>query len=252
MYDDENSRTRVSQLLTSSPFQRRPRPQISPDVDNDLLFIKSKFPLLADLSDNFIRMTPLTELLKMQSTMLKMTEMDRSKDVEDKLSANKAAMDLTYSIVREGRDNRSTELHPARYLAGAGVSATRTWLNARKTIGLQGFPPIGNYDMASMGLAGVVTSKGWGEIHNPASTKISIKLFNLNNCSTKLKAGGSGSETEISDIGEFRLALRTLRTAMHFIHPWNMTIEAIESFFISNNYCVAETSNLERRAQILT
>jgi hypothetical protein len=43
-------------------------------------------------------------------------------------------------------------------------------------------PPIGNYDMGALGLAGYVSARGWAEIHNPASTKLSIKLFNINNC----------------------------------------------------------------------
>ncbi len=35
--------------------------------------------------------------------------------------------------------------------------------------------------MTAIGLGGFVTARGWLEIGNPASTKISLKLFNINN-----------------------------------------------------------------------
>jgi hypothetical protein len=41
-------------------------------------------------------------------------------------------------------------------LPGAGCSAAKTWLRAREVLGLTGAPPLGNYDMAAVGLGGLI------------------------------------------------------------------------------------------------
>jgi hypothetical protein len=48
-------------------------------------------------------------------------------------------------------------------------------------IGLTGHPPLSNYDLTAVGNGRFVTRKGWIELGNPASVKISLKLFNINN-----------------------------------------------------------------------
>ncbi len=47
-------------------------------------------------------------------------------------------------------------------------------------------PPLGNYDMAAVGLGGFVSPRSWVELANPASTRLSLRLFNINNCSRKI------------------------------------------------------------------
>jgi hypothetical protein len=39
--------------------------------------------------------------------------------------------------------------------------------------------------MAAIGLGGCVTDKGWVELVNLASTRLSVKLFNVMNCNTR-------------------------------------------------------------------
>ncbi len=161
---------------------------------HDLQILKDKFPFLAMFSDTFLANTPIADLLKMGTTEMKMSEIDRNKDSDDKLSTNKMALASTFTTVVSGRDNRWNELHSARYLAGAGVSATKMWVNARKFVGLRGYPPIGNYDMSSIGLAGLVTAKGWSELHDPSSTKLKLKMFNINKVT-----GNKNVEDEFSE-----------------------------------------------------
>ncbi len=60
------------------------------------------------------------------------------------------------------------------------------WLAAREIIGLTGYPPISTYDMGAVGLAGYVLAEGWVHITNPASPKLSVKMFNISNMTTRL------------------------------------------------------------------
>jgi hypothetical protein len=196
-------------------------------------------------------------LLKIETTSIKIREMDRVRDADDKLSSNKMALASTTIDVKAGPDNRWTVLHPARFLPGAACSAAKLWLAAREAIGLTGPPPVGNYDLSAVGLGGCVTSKGWIELHNPSSSKLSIKMFSINNCTAKV-GRSSVAETpeaaadDLQDIGEFKLALRTLRTAASFVQPWNHSFSAIEGFMMQSQFCQADLAGVEKRASLLT
>jgi hypothetical protein len=225
-------------------------------TDSDLASLRKKFPFLADFSDQFVRSRPMESLLKIETTSMKIREMERTRDTDEKLSANKLALAQNVTNVKAGPDNRWTTLHPARFLPGAACSAAKQWLAAREAIGLAGHPPVGNYDMAAVGLAGFVTNKGWVELHNPASTKLALKMFSINSCSAK--AGrtnsteqGDQSSDEINELGELKLALRTLRTAASFVHPWNYSFQAIEGFMHQTQFCQTDLAGVEKRATLL-
>ncbi len=93
--------------------------------DSDLACLRRKFPCLADFSDQFVRSRPTETLLKIETTSLKIREMDRVRDANDKLSANKMALATNITNVEAGPDNRWTTLHPARYLPGAACTAAK-------------------------------------------------------------------------------------------------------------------------------
>jgi hypothetical protein len=97
--------------------------------------------------------------------------------------------------------------------------------------------PVGNYDLNSCGLAGYISARGWAEIHNPASTKISIKMFNINNCAARTSTKKQeDSEEDILEVSEFKLALRAMRSAMQFVMSWNMSVLALEGFFLPDQF----------------
>ncbi len=79
-------------------------------------------------------------LLKIETTSMKIRELERTRDTDDKLSANKLSLAQVTTQVTAGIDNRWTILHPARYLPGAACSAAKQWLAAREAIGLTGHP----------------------------------------------------------------------------------------------------------------
>jgi hypothetical protein len=58
----------------------------------DLAVLKGRFPHLADFSDSFLMSRTTDELLRIESTSMKLRDAERSRDVEDRLHANKTAL----------------------------------------------------------------------------------------------------------------------------------------------------------------
>ena len=170
--------------------------------------------------------------------------------------SNRVNLGLYSTDVKAGQDDRWAKLHESRFLAGAGCSATKLWLTAREVIGLSGHPPISTYDMQAVGLAGFVTARGWCEIANPSSPKLSVRMFNINNCAARASGGKSRADDDdmedFAEVGEFIVALRAMRSAMSFVMPWNLSVAALEGFLINTRFCRDEIGNLEKQASILT
>jgi hypothetical protein len=133
--------------------------------------------------------------MNLEKASMKRGQAEKFKDAEDKLTSNRQDLGLTATEVKAGIDDRWARLHDGRFLGGAGCSATTLWLTARERIELEGHPPISTYDMACMGLAGYITSRGWIELANPASTKLSIRLFNINNITTRQSSSRTSGDT---------------------------------------------------------
>jgi hypothetical protein len=140
--------------------------------DADIKVLRSKHVFLCDFSDEFICNTSIGDLMKIELTSMKARELERTKDADDKLALNKIALATTFTSVPAGSDNRWSCLHPGRFLGGAACSTAKLWLAAKDQMGSSFAPPVGNYDMGSVGLAGYVSSKGWAELANPASTSV--------------------------------------------------------------------------------
>lgn len=217
---------------------------------SDVAALRAKHVFLADFSDNFIRSTAIGDLMKIEMTSLKIKELERNKDVDDKLAANKTALSSTFTEVQAGRDNRSSVLHSARFLAGASCATTKQWLGAKAVLGDSNYPAVGSYDMGSVGLAGYVSAKGWAELHNLSSSKLSIKLFNINSFSTRQKKPDDDTE-ETLDMAEFKLAVRVMRTAFSMALPWNFSVLALEGFFYQNNFCAVDLANTDKKVWFL-
>ena len=222
----------------------------------DLATLKQRFPRLKEFSDEFLNARSMEELLKIESTSIKLKEAERRGDVEDRLALNKQNLESSVFSVPGGLDNRWTVLHSARFLGGAACSTKKLWIGARDQIDVNGHSPVANYDMGSVGLGGFVTNKGWVELANPGSTKIALKLFSINNVGSRSSAAkqnfsGVQELDEIGELDELKLALRTLRTAAQFVCPWNFSYLALENFLIQHRFFSAELSGTEKPASIL-
>jgi hypothetical protein len=78
---------------------------------------------------------------------------------------------------------------------------------AREKIPLHGTPPLGNYDMAAVALGGFVSSRGWVQLANPASTRLSLCHFNINCCvrraAGKITESNDSFFQDFTELGEF-------------------------------------------------
>jgi hypothetical protein len=223
----------------------------------DLEVLKLRFPRLKEFSDSFLRGRSMEELLKIESTSLKIRDAERRGEAEDRLANNKQNLEASAVFVEGSRDDRCGTLHKGRFLAGAACSSKKFWLAARAAIDVTGHEPVANYDLSSVGMGGFVTSKGWIELANPGSTKMALKLFNINNVGNKLPGSRTSAEPvqgddDIAELGEFKLALRTLRTAAQFVCPWNLSFLALENFLVQSEFCMTELSGTENPAGTLT
>jgi hypothetical protein len=235
----------------NSGYQARVEP--SAITDSDLVALRAKFPFLKEFSDGFIRANKPDCIMRMETANMKLKEAERAKDADDRLAHNRSNIGVI--SVDMGLDDRTNVLHDGRFLPGANCSAAKLWLAARERTPLHGAPPLGNYDMASIGLGGFVSSRGWVELANPASTRLSLRLFNINNCSKKSSSRKDDADSdlqEFTELGEFQLALRTMRAAAAFIMPWNYSFTALENFIINSKFCKSDLADVENKAQILT
>ena len=97
---------------------------------DDLHTLKQRFPRLREFSDEFLRNRSMEELLRIESTSLKMKDAERRGDAEDKLALNKQNLAANVVQVAGGPDDRWSTLHQGRFLGGAACSARKIWLMA--------------------------------------------------------------------------------------------------------------------------
>lgn len=220
-------------------------------ASSDIINLKKKFQFLNQYSDDFIRSSGPLMLIKAEAASRKLQEYDRGRRAEDKLMANRESLASTSYQVLAGTDNRLDNIHPSRFLPGAACPATKLWLKAREAIGSGGHVPLSTYDLGSLGLSGCVSPRGWVEIHNPASTSISIKMFALGNTERKGKHNDADF-CDMEDLSELKNAVRTLRAAMTSVHPWNRSVDALESFLIQSAFCSSDLASVSKQVAVLT
>ena len=247
LIQEEGDRTRAGFNMLLDPGRR-----VSSFEAMDLDGLRRRYPFLNDFSDAFIKSTPVEVLFKAELSARKLQDLEKSKKAEERLFANRNTLASSVFHVEAGTDNRLDRLHQARCMPGATCTAAKLWLHAREVMGEGGHVPLATYDMASIGLGGCVTPKGWVALHDPATPDISIKMFSMGNCSSKSKEARDSEFPEMEDLVEFKTALRVLRGAMVCVHPWNRSIDALESFLVQSNYCSADLSGVEKQVNILT
>ena len=223
--------------------------RISPE---DLKVMREKFSQLNDFSEQFLQSRTLEELLRIESTSLRIRDSEKARETEERLAQNKSNLASKFYDVPAGKDNRWSELHPARFLPGMACTATKQFKAAREVIGLTSPPAVACYDMTSIGMGGFVTPKGWMEIGNMASTKLQVSLFNINNAAKSSSSkNGDSEEVEMKSIDEFELALRTMRCAAHFSVNWNYSFVALENFLWNRKFCKEELKHDPNPAKTL-
>ncbi len=228
------------------------------------LWFQNKFKALQGLPSSMYRF-PIDVLLHINDALVRDENSARRMEADSRMSQNAEFLIANPRAVQQGWDDRLTRLHPLWFQGGPACSAQFLWSQARTILGNDGVQALASYDMDTVGWGGSVTAKGWLELANPASKNLQLKLFNMVNVSsvTGQKAFSlvDGDETtinmgeslkEITEFREFENCLTTARVALSYVHPWNKSIEAIEGFMRSSNYCAGELAGRHNRAALLT
>ncbi len=248
----EQAKSTMDQEASRSGSSSCPDPAASKNCMEKLGLkrLKDKFPFLMEYTDSFIMEAGVHNLIKAEKAARQLKDMERSNKAEDKLFSNRESVDSVLYPVLEGNDNRLSKLHAARCLPRAVCSAGKLWLHARSIMGNKGHPALSSYDLQSIGLGGAVSPKGWVEIHDPSSSNLSIKYFSIGG-SLLSKGGKDGQLPDMEDLSEFKNAVRVLRGAMGFVHPWNHSISALENFFHQSSFCQKDLSGTDKQVNTL-
>jgi len=86
---------------------------------------------------------------------------------------------------------------------------------------------------------GNINSHIWASLHNPGSKDFSIKMLSpeaLNIARSANEKDANTCKKDFTNVNDIRLALNTIRTATHLIHPWNLSIATLEYFFNSEQF----------------
>jgi len=217
--------------------------------------LKRRHAFLNEYDDEVLASTPLSVLVKLESTSLKIKNVERQKDAEDRLSANRESLGIDKIQVAGGIDDRWDNLHEGRFLPGAACSMAKMWNKGREYYKKADHKPINIYDMAAVGLAGHVTPKGWVVLSDPGDSRISINLFSIANCGKRSTSKSSGyleeELKEVAELGELKVAVRVLREALSMVHSWNKSVSVLEGFLIQTNWCSKDLEGLENQAGIM-
>jgi len=145
LLDDERSRTRGgfhhSQPGTNNITPESAQPTSSGDPGYDsfrvnksqisgtaIQVIRSTVPHLAHLPDDYLASQPIDALIRANTAAKQADQSGTAKGADGRLNHNfQKAMANPVDVT--GTDNRSSILHPARFLPGAGVPAQRLWPN---------------------------------------------------------------------------------------------------------------------------
>ena len=214
--------------------------------------MRTDFPNLNHHPDETFRTLSWTELIRLDNKLE--ANGKSSKKLTEKLAKNLEKIKSNPQKIEAGEDNRSDILHKARFLGGHTCRNTEIWLQARKTIGLTGLDPISRYDTESVGMSSNINSHIWASLHNPGSKEISIKMLSPNGLKETRGSGDKNAtaiKKDFENSNEIRLALTTLKTACHFIHPWNFSFGALEFFLSSVQFEEKELQNKNNKLSFL-
>jgi len=217
--------------------------------------LKRRHAFLKEYDDEVLATTPLSVLVKLESTSLKLKNVEKQKDAEDKLTSNRDSLGEDKIMVGAGLDDRWDNLHEGRFLPGAACSMAKLWNKGRLAYKKADHKPVSVYDMAAVGLAGHVTPRGWVALSDPGDSSISINLFSITNCGKKAAGKSSNFQDEelkeVAELGELKVAIRVLREALSMVHSWNKSVSVLEGFLIQTNWCSKDLEGLENQAGIL-
>jgi len=215
--------------------------------------LREDLPNLNHHSDEIFHSLSWSELFKLDNKLE--AHGKGGKKLTDKMAKNLEKIKRNPKEIEKGLDNRANILHEGRFVGGHICKNSEIWLKAREKIGIFGLDPISRYDSEGLGMNGNINSHIWAALHNPGSKDFSIKMLApdaLNTSRASNEKEASSCKKEFSNINDIRLALSTLRTATHLIHPWNFSIVTLEYFLNSVHFGEKDTSGTQEKLNFIT
>jgi hypothetical protein len=192
---------------------------------------RKNWPHLRNFVDSVLRHASLSEL-----TGMARQKISGSKVFSQVMSANYDLISQFPVRVEAGEDDCTGLAHNARFLRGYVADSQELWLQARKHLGCDGFDPIGNYEVVTLGIGDLITPKAWGEIHRPNSRHLSIRMLSQKTVDESWRLSDkSDSPKEFETLHEFKLAMASLDMAVRKVMPWNMAFATLHMFLITND-----------------
>jgi hypothetical protein len=208
---------------------------------------RTNFPAIRNFPDSVIEILSFREI-----SNLSFKKDKGSKVFSQTLAANFENLQKFPTRVPAGEDNCTGIVHEARFLRGYAASDQNLWLQARKKLNLNGIEPISNYDTNSVNISDKISCKVWGEIHNPSSKELSIRMLSTASMKSAWDSPEKGhSLKEFESIQELRVAVSALETGIHKVFPWNFSFKALAVFLTDNNYGQTDLSSNSSRLSFL-
>lgn len=182
---------------------------------------RKNWPHLRNFDISILENASLSELTAMAKQKL-----SNSKLLSQTMAANYEQVANFPVRVEAGSDDCTGIVHRARFFRGFVGDAQKLWQQARDDIGLDGYDPIGNYEVVSMGLGDLLTPKVWAEVHKPNSRELSIRM--LSKGSVELAWRGAEKAEPLKDFDnllDFKKATATLEAAIHRVMTWNYSFK---------------------------
>lgn len=144
-------------------------------------------------------------------------------------------------------------MHSSRFLRGYIGDPQELWLQARANIEIGGLVPITNYELVSQGVGDLLTAAVGEELHNPGSRLLCIQMLSPKSVEAALRAPDRAEAPKSFDsIGELKMAVATLDTAITRVMPWNQAFRTPSLFLLSTDFGDSDLGGKASKVQILT
>ena len=252
------SNTKPSPLAgPPSPFKTTSNVQSHPETifnhsQEEIAFLKSTFPWCEAMPESMLKKFSMVQLCSTQNK-INASASDNSRKGVDQTLLSTIKLLSKPTLVLEHQDDSKGILSPVRFDRHPRGSVDSLILQARQVCPPTGLPACDDYDLEYYGLDQSITSRGWLEIHNPASLNITIKMFSQRNYSVSSvnsarisllengdAVGLSENLKEIESLRELKLSLHAYRMALKMAMPWNPSADSLLIFLDIHEYMVSE------------
>jgi len=107
--------------------------------------------------------------------------------------------------------------------------------------------------MGGQGIGDLLTTPVWEEIHNPGSRLLCLQMLSPKSVETALRNPDKSESPKLfHTIGELKVAVIILDTAILRVMPWNHAFRTLALYLLSNDYGNSELAGKTSKVHVLT